>query len=359
MKVHRLRVAPPFLGAALAGILLAILVIAASARPSSAGSFPPAGTDVVEVSAEVSLVSRLGSETISFTGGATVLRSEPRDDNGIQVIDTQVIKLSLTGQSVQGTVTANLRPGAPSMGEIRSLSGSDFPASSFFDVFIDIVIPASGSRTPPPFMVHTEAPIHLVTTADLSTWPPESAEYEMELAAYPPSTTTPIPTATPLPDAPACLDGMQLVPRLPAEICVTQVSAKISACPGCTPGPTYTPTNSPTPTRTATATRTRTPTRTPTHTPTSTSTMTPTPPPGGNGDASCNGFTDSTDALIVLQFDAQLLEVVACAAAADANADGEVTAVDATLILQYAAGLLDQLPVKAALDSTLLLPVRS
>lgn len=345
MEVQRLSIALPVLSAAVAGLLVAILVIAASARPSSAGSFPPAGTDVVEVSAEVSVTSRLGSETISFTGGATIHRGEPRDDNGVQVIDVEVVKLSLTGQGVQGTVTANLRPGPRSTGEVRSLSGSGFPASSFFDVFMDIVIPASGFRTPPPFTVYTETPIHLVATSDLESWPPESAAYVMEPAEPSPSTVTPAPTATPLPDAPGCPDGIRLVPYLPAEICVTEASAKLSECPGCTPGPTYTATNTRTPTRTPTPTRTRRPTETPTNTPTRTPTVTPSPPPGGNGDASCNGFTDSTDALIVLQFDARLLPVVACAAAADANGDGQVSALDATLILQYAAGLLDELPV--------------
>lgn len=337
----RARIVTIVLAGSVLGGLVALAVLLGSAP---VGALPSEGTDVVEVSADVSVVSRLGSETISFTGGATVHRSEPREDDGVQVIDTEIIKLSLTGQSVQGTVTANLSPGSPSTGEIRSLSGDDFPASSFFDVFIDIVIPASGSGTRPPFTVHTEAPIHLVATSDLTSWPPESAEYEMELVAEPPSTTTPTPTPTPLPDAPGCLNGIQLVPRLPAEICLTQVSVKLSACPGCTPVPTYTPTNTRTPTRTPTATRTPTNTRTPTDTPTRTPTTTPSPPPGGNGDASCNGQTDSTDALIVLQFDAQLLEVVACAAAADANGDSQVDALDATLILQYAAGLISHLP---------------
>jgi len=46
----------------------------------------------------------------------------------------------------------------------------------------------------------------------------------------------------------------------------------------------------------------------------------------------------------VLQFDARVLEAVACAQAADVNGDGEINAIDSALILQFVAGLIDQLP---------------
>ena len=52
----------------------------------------------------------------------------------------------------------------------------------------------------------------------------------------------------------------------------------------------------------------------------------------------------ASDALIVLQFDANLLDVIACQAAADANLDGHVNTRDAALILQFAARLVPQLP---------------
>lgn len=389
----------------LAGLLVSTLVIAASTRLSSAGGLPPAGTDTVSVTASVDVVSRLGDETISFTGQAPVHRSDPYDDGGVQVIDTEIIALNLTGEGEQGTITASLWAGATSAGEIRSLSDGDFPASSFFDVYLDIVIPASGTRTVPPFHVHNKVPLHLKTAA-LSSWPPDGAIYEMQLLA-PPGTGTPTPT--PLPDAPDCSNGIRLVPYLPAEICMTDVTVVLGQCTECTATPTPTATATPTSTRTptetaspsptatatptptgsatVTATKTQTPTKTatgsppaptgtvtltasPSETPTSmathepttdtptpappsatatppsTPTVTPTPAPEANGDASCDGQTDAADALLVLQFDARVLEVVACAQAADVNGDGQTDARDAALILQFVAGLLEHLPVR-------------
>jgi hypothetical protein len=47
----------------------------------------------------------------------------------------------------------------------------------------------------------------------------------------------------------------------------------------------------------------------------------------------------------VLQYDALLLQAVACPEAADTNDDGWNDALDAALILQYVAGLVGALPV--------------
>lgn len=61
------------------------------------------------------------------------------------------------------------------------------------------------------------------------------------------------------------------------------------------------------------------------------------------GDASCDGFRDSIDAALVLQYEAGLLPLTGCLALADMNFDDEINAIDATLVLQYAAGLLSHL----------------
>lgn len=70
----------------------------------------------------------------------------------------------------------------------------------------------------------------------------------------------------------------------------------------------------------------------------------PAPPPGStperSGDANCTATTDSVDAALVLQFNAGLLNSLACEDEADVNADDAIDALDATLILQIAAGLL-------------------
>ncbi len=65
----------------------------------------------------------------------------------------------------------------------------------------------------------------------------------------------------------------------------------------------------------------------------------PTPPPL-LGDADCSGHVDSRDALLVLQFEAGLLDSLPCPDLADVNSDGQVDSVDAGLIKQIDAGLI-------------------
>jgi hypothetical protein len=57
-----------------------------------------------------------------------------------------------------------------------------------------------------------------------------------------------------------------------------------------------------------------------------------------------DGSVNSVDALLILQFDAELLGSLLNAPSADVNENNVVNSVDAALILQYTAGLLDVLP---------------
>ncbi len=67
----------------------------------------------------------------------------------------------------------------------------------------------------------------------------------------------------------------------------------------------------------------------------------PAPPPDGLlGDADCNGVVNSRDALLVLQFDAALIDSLPCQNLADVNQDGLINSLDANLIKQIDAGLL-------------------
>ena len=60
-------------------------------------------------------------------------------------------------------------------------------------------------------------------------------------------------------------------------------------------------------------------------------------------DVDCDGSVNSIDAVLILQFDAGLIDTLACGWNADVNDDGLANAIDATLILQYDAGLLETL----------------
>ena len=57
-----------------------------------------------------------------------------------------------------------------------------------------------------------------------------------------------------------------------------------------------------------------------------------------------DGHVNSIDALLVLQFDAELLHTLPNEPSGDVNRSGRVNSIDAALILQYVAGLLHQLP---------------
>jgi hypothetical protein len=62
------------------------------------------------------------------------------------------------------------------------------------------------------------------------------------------------------------------------------------------------------------------------------------------GDVNDDGHVNSVDALLIVQFDAELLDHLLNAPSADVNLNGIVNSVDAALVLQYTAGLLHELP---------------
>ena len=120
-----------------------------------------------------------------------------------------------------------------------------------------------------------------------------------------------------------------------------------SGPPTNTPVPTNTPsgpTNTPVPRVTATPIDVS---ERPTNTPIAQGTSTPvTQPDGrGNGDVTCDGETDTLDALWILWLAARMIETLPCPNGADTNLDGRVNTIDAALILQYRSGLIGSLPV--------------
>ena len=82
-----------------------------------------------------------------------------------------------------------------------------------------------------------------------------------------------------------------------------------------------------------------------TPTPTLTPTPTPTPTPVKPlGDVNDDGAVNSIDALLILQFDADLLSSIVNLDSGDVNLNGRINAIDAALILQLEAGLIPGLP---------------
>jgi hypothetical protein len=252
-------------------------------------ALPDAGTETMNVTGEVGVTSRLGTETISFSGVLTIQRGNPYNDAGVDVVDSEIISLALAGDSVTGPVTVVINDSLESLGEIRSLQSPEmFPASSYFDLFIAASIPIDGRRSEP--VIHNEDAIRIVPMAgdqevSLTAWPPVGVVYK------------------------AILDPcVPLLPELPAEICVTDVSFELGAVKESAPADTPTPT---------------------------------TPPASDLGDANCDDAVNATDAVFLLQFGAGLINSLPCPEGGDVNGDGAFDALDATLILQFSAGLLD------------------
>ena len=128
----------------------------------------------------------------------------------------------------------------------------------------------------------------------------------------------------------------------------------ITLTPTVTPTPiaTSTPTRTPTPTATATVTNTATPTATGTPTPTAT-------PTKDLGDVNDDGAVNSVDALLILQFDADLVEGLPNLPSGDVNLNGNVNSIDAALVLQFEAGILDELPPPVQAGRDVLAAIRS
>ena len=156
-------------------------------------------TDVLPATGQVSVVSLLGQETIPLTGTATIQRGDPYVDGGVLVVDTEIIALSLSGDSVTGPVTVAESSTRASSGQNRGLYSppDQFPASTFFDVFVLATVPASPSPT---ITLHNDTAIRLVGPT-LYGWPPQGARY----------------SAQPDPCVP-------LLPSLPKQACVTSLS---------------------------------------------------------------------------------------------------------------------------------------
>jgi hypothetical protein len=171
-------------------------------------AFPPAGTDDVQVVANVSLTSRLGQETINFSGTATILRGNSYMDGGVEVIDLELVSLALAGDSITGPVTITQSSAFQSLGEIRSdQPGQDWPASAYLDLFVDVGAPASPDPT---ITKHNEVAIRIVpmfggTPISISSWPPSAVPWEADLSPC-----------------------VSLLPTLPKDVCVTSLSLSLS-----------------------------------------------------------------------------------------------------------------------------------
>ncbi len=258
------------------GLLLGLVAVGVISLTQSVNALPPAGSDTFNVTAEVSISSRLGEETISLSGTFDVERGDPVIDEttGVEVVIAEITSINLQGNSLTGPVSINQSPDLASLGEIRSLQEppDQFPAHSFFDLFVEAHVPASPRSE---LVLHNEEPIRLWpgdgdSQELIDSWPPVGVTYGAQLdpcvSLFQPS-----------------LDPRDPVPGFPAQVCVERISITVGVAKTPTPSPTFCPPESCTPTLTPTPTITPCPEAvcpsTPTNTPISpTPTSTPTEP---------------------------------------------------------------------------------
>jgi hypothetical protein len=124
--------------------------------------------------AQVTLQKADGStEVVNLSGPTTVhVKINPdgtgasdSNGNGLDQVETEMVAMSLTGNSSMGAMQVHLRPGFPTLGQIEETANTqpgrlDLPpfaasgtAQSFFDVFVDLVLPTG--------TLHPQGPLHL------------------------------------------------------------------------------------------------------------------------------------------------------------------------------------------------------
>jgi hypothetical protein len=124
-------------------LLIACVLMLAIASIPGALCYPPAGSDYLSSTTATIEVEITGmfNETITAKGPTNVTRGTPYNPgNGRMKIDTEIVSMRLTGYSYHiGSITIIESPSKKSNGTIQQkTAGIDFPADSFFDVFIEI-----------------------------------------------------------------------------------------------------------------------------------------------------------------------------------------------------------------------------
>jgi hypothetical protein len=144
--------------------------------------FPPGGTDHLSpIGGHINIMDPNGNVT-TYTIGAgppnmtTVVRQDPIDMGGHRQFDTEMVQMDLVGGGGGGgggAIYIRESPTLQSIGHVTGAStpGTDFPADSFFDLFVEIDIPDLGV-----YGLHNTQSIPLATYG-ISAVPPLGAAY--------------------------------------------------------------------------------------------------------------------------------------------------------------------------------------
>jgi hypothetical protein len=157
-------------------IIACICILIIASIPSALG-YPSAGFDYMANTTATTELEIIGmfTETIIAKGPTTVSRGTPYNfgDSCIK-IDTEIVYMNLVGNSSYiGPITIVESPSKASTGAIQQqTAGIDFPADSFFDVYIEIHTALPSPNT----TLHNNVPKHMSTI--IIQIPPSGSTYE-------------------------------------------------------------------------------------------------------------------------------------------------------------------------------------
>ena len=152
-------------------LVVTVIAITPLSLPAAA-TYPPAGLDEFPSAAGLEAdLSVIGGPVVSATvkGPTRIRRGDPmQQSDGRNVIDTEIVSLDLTGGTTSFPITVRESSTRESSGIIRQQTpGVDFPADSFFDIFVEIDTPLG--------VVHNKQPVRL--GAVINAIPPLQAQY--------------------------------------------------------------------------------------------------------------------------------------------------------------------------------------
>ncbi len=131
--------------------------------PASAGLrplvYPPADRDSFPSGADMLIeLNGIGPVNATLNGPTIVQRGDPADDDGdgLTEIQTEIVSMNLTGVTQYGPVSATQSQTRPSHGIVKQQTqGADYPAESFFDVFVELSTPLGPLHNQDPVRVQT------------------------------------------------------------------------------------------------------------------------------------------------------------------------------------------------------------
>jgi hypothetical protein len=137
-------------------------------------AFPPAGTDCFDSTALIEIDLNQGPLAVAVAGPTLVQRGDPDPPSGPKDIPTEIVSMSLTGDTPFGPIHVTEANTRDSMGMIMDGNpeddDEDFPADSFFDVFFLLDTPLG--------RLHNDQPARL--RAEIDAIPPIGAVYVAE-----------------------------------------------------------------------------------------------------------------------------------------------------------------------------------